>query len=56
MVDFHHAPHLFLKMKKIGCSKGHGVFPFIGLAYIRSDFTGRCFYCLYLKPSVLVYS
>lgn len=56
MVDFHHDLHLFLKMKKIGCSKGHRVFLFMGLAYIHSDLTGRCFYCLYLKPSGFVCS
>lgn len=54
MVDFHHDPHLFLKIKKISCSKGHQIcFPDHGIC---SDFTGRCFYYLYLKTCAFVYS
>lgn len=43
MIDFQHDLHLFLKMKKIGSSKGHRVFLFMGLAYIHSDFAADVF-------------
>lgn len=57
MVDFHHDLHLFLKIKKIGCSEGPQVcFPDRGIGSHTFRLHWQMFYYLYLKPSGSVYS